>query len=169
MSLPVMLNVTNKKVLIVGGGKIGTRKAISLYEAGALITCLSVDFTHELEGMSGKIVLKNKSFEDRDITAYFLVIAATNEVETNKKVYELCSERNILCQTVDRYNESDFDFLATHKWQDLVIAVSTYGKAPKFSKDLIKALSETISEEQLLQLGKEITEREKLFNVRKAK
>ena len=38
---PVMLNLTGKTVLVAGGGKVASRKVLSLLKAGALVTVIS--------------------------------------------------------------------------------------------------------------------------------
>lgn len=159
MSLPIMLNLQTKKTLVIGGGKIGSRKALSLLAAGAEVTCISLSFTEDLANQEDHIRLIKRNFKSEDIQGNYLVIAATDDIKLNKKVYERCFADKILCQTVDSSNVSDFDFMATKRWQNLVIAVSTLGKAPGFSKQLIKNLATVISEEELLELQKEIENR----------
>lgn len=160
MSLPIMLNVQTKKALVIGGGKVGSRKAVSLLKAGAEVTCISPSFTEDLNNQRDQIRLIKRKFVSADIPGNYLVIAATDDLKLNKKVYELCFANKILCQTVDSLNLSDFDFMATKRWQNLVIAVSTLGKAPGFSKQLIKNLAEVISDKELIELQTEIENRE---------
>lgn len=164
MSLPMMLDLVNKKVLVIGGGKIGSRKVLNLLDSQAIVTCISSSFIREISLYKEKVSLIIKDFEPSDIKDYFLVIAATNDVRVNKRVYETCNNNHILCQTVDRINKSDFDFMATKRWDDLVVAVSTYGKAPAYSKELIKSLAEVISKKELDMLKKEINNRKQNFN-----
>ncbi|KUJ89569.1 MAG: glutamate-1-semialdehyde-2,1-aminomutase, partial [Thermoanaerobacter thermocopriae] len=41
---PIMLNIKNKKCLVVGGGKVALRKILSLVEGEALVTAISPSF-----------------------------------------------------------------------------------------------------------------------------
>lgn len=158
-----MLDVKNKKILVVGGGKIGTRKIFALLEEEAIVTCVSPNFTNELLRLDN-VLLKEKLFEKDDILSYFLVIAATDDVEVNEKIYTSCKEEKILCQTVDSVNYSDFDFLASKKLNNLLIAVSTYGKAPGYAKCLASKLANSLTAYELEELEKEIEKRKGLLN-----
>lgn len=163
MSLPIMLNLIEKKVLVVGGGTIGTRKALSLFKAKAKVTCISPDFSKALEDHEG-IRLLNRKIELSDLDEFYLVVSATDDDQVNAFVYEACKNKNILCQTVDAVNDSDFDFMACRSFEDLIIGVSTYGQAPAYAKKLIKTLAEHITDEELVALQKEITNREVALN-----
>ncbi len=164
MSIPIMLNVRGRKVLVVGGGRIGTRKAMSIYKAGAELTCISIDFSKELLSHHEEVTLVHKEIEDKDLTGWFLVIAATSNTEVNSRIYEVCTQQNILCQTVDRFNPSDFDFMARRECGELMLAASTYGKAPGFAKEIIDKLALTLTEEDMERLQEEISNRKRFLN-----
>lgn len=168
MSIPVMLNVRNRKVLVVGGGHIGTRKAMSLLKAGAEVTCISIKFSKELLEHHDQMTLVHKEIEDKDISRWFLVIAATSNSEVNRRVYEVCTHQNIWCQTVDRFNPSDFDFMARRECGELMLATSTYGKAPRYAKEIIDKLALMLTAEDMEKLQEEILSRKRFLNHKKS-
>ncbi len=45
---PVNLDIRNRKCLVVGGGSVGTRKAMTLLDCGAKVTVVSTDVTEQL-------------------------------------------------------------------------------------------------------------------------
>jgi precorrin-2 dehydrogenase/sirohydrochlorin ferrochelatase len=46
--IPLYVDVSTLKVLVIGGGKVGTKRALKLLDAGATVTVLSKDFTPQL-------------------------------------------------------------------------------------------------------------------------
>ena len=60
---PVFLDLRDRPCVIVGGGRVAERKAISLLEAGADVTVVSPTLTPKLQtlSLSGKITHKTKA------------------------------------------------------------------------------------------------------------
>src|SRR5690554_374014 len=87
-SYPIMLNIQDKKVVIVGGGRIAYRKIVSLLEAGAQITVISPMIHIKIEKLiaENRILWKKKVFEPDDLDCAFIVIAATNNEKVNAHV-----------------------------------------------------------------------------------
>ena len=102
MFFPLFVNIENKEVLIIGGGKIGGRKAQTLKEYGGNVTVYSEKITEDtiLEDKKIKIVNKNVSHDETEIKElvkkYFLVVAATDDTELNDRISHVCMNENIL-------------------------------------------------------------------------
>lgn len=146
---PVFLDLSGKKVVVVGGGKVAQRKIETLLEYGAVIYVISKDLTPELQERvkNGNIMFLAHEFEEGYIEDAFLVIIATNDKMLNQRVSTLAKERNILVNTVDRPEECNFIVPSIVKRGDLLIAVSTSGKSPTLAK--------RIKEKLIDQFGKE--------------
>src|SRR4051812_8214039 len=106
---PINLNLTGKKVVVIGGGKVAQRKIIGLIETRADITVVSPELTYQLNeyAQAGKITWKKKEFFASDIQDAFLIIAATNQSEINLSVQK-AAEPYQLISLVDHPMESDF-------------------------------------------------------------
>lgn len=174
MGIPVMLDIKEKKVLVIGGGVVATRKIIKLLSENACITCISKEFTKELHDFVPKIELIKKEIKIEfdtenhiDITPYFLVIIATNDVEINKYFADYCTKHNKLMQTVDRVNYSDISFMASKSIEEITIAVATNGKSPTFAKNLLEKLEKQVTKKDIEQL--EILEKERNIRIRSKK
>ena len=166
MKLPMMLDFQNKNVLIVGGGKIGLRKTITLVDAGANILCVSENFCKAYEEKAKEystIIKKKKAFEPSDLKDMDFVIAATDDTRLNQKIYELCCHQHIWCLGVDRESDSDVSFMASRRKEHLTIAVSTDGKSPGFAKKYIRQLSEEIQDRDIEELNNMIKSRNARF------
>ncbi len=143
---PVYLDIRGKLCVIVGGGKVAFRKACSLQEAGANVVVVSPDICVELEKQQGLTVVK-KNYEEAFIDNAFLVIAATDNEEVNRKVTDDAGKRNIMVNVVDCPDLCSFTVPSTVKRGDLCISISTAGASPAFAKNIRHELEEIFGPE----------------------
>ena len=152
MFFPLFVNVENKEVLIVGGGKIGERKAQTLREYGANVTVYSEKVTEEaiLADENIKVVNKNVSNDEAEIKElvkkYFLVVAATDDMELNDRISHVCMSENILVNNVSSKTEMNAMFGAVVKNDEFQIGIGSYGKSCRRSKALKGKVQELIDE-----------------------
>lgn len=152
MFFPLFVNVENKEVLIVGGGKIGERKAQTLREYGANVTVYSEKVTEEaiLADENIKVVNKNVSNDEAEIKElvkkYFLVVAATDDMELNDRISHVCMSKNILVNNVSSKTEMNAMFGAVVKNDEFQIGIGSYGKSCRRSKALKGKVQELIDE-----------------------
>ncbi len=146
---PVNLDIRNRKCLVVGGGDVGTRKAVTLLDCGALVTVVSINAGEKLLTLaeSGLVELKRRPYTGADLDGMFLVICATDDEELNLQVSEDAGKLNMLCNIADRPEACNFILPALMKQGDLVIAVSTSGKSPAFAKKIRKDLEKQFGNE----------------------
>jgi precorrin-2 dehydrogenase/sirohydrochlorin ferrochelatase len=153
---PVGLDIRNRTCLVVGGGAVGTRKAITLAGCGARVTVISPVVTDKLRELAdnGAIALKARSYRPADLKRAFMVIGATDDEELNRKISSDAVKRNILCNIADRPEVCNFILPSIVRRGDLVITISTSGKSPALAKKLRKTLENQFGEEYaaLLQL-----------------
>lgn len=146
---PVFLNIHARKCLVVGGGAVGTRKALSLVECGAIVTVVSRDATERLVSLArqGVITLKTRSYRSSDLEGMFMVFGATDQDALNRQINQDAERLNTLCNIADRPEVCNFILPATVKRDDLVIAISTSGKSPAFAKQLRQQLEQQFGPE----------------------
>jgi len=153
---PVHLDINNRKVLVVGGGGVGTRKVRTLLACGARVTVVSLEASRQLNDLatSGEIELAERSYQSNDLSGMFLVIGATNDEELNRQISSDADRLNTLCNIADRPEVCNFILPSIVHRDDLVITISTSGKSPALAKKLRKALENQFGEEygQLLRL-----------------
>ena len=152
MFFPLFVNIENKEVLIIGGGKIGGRKAQTLREYGANVTVYSEKVTEEaiLADENIKVVNKNVSNDEAEIREllkkYFLVVAATYDMELNDRISHVCMSENILVNNVSSKTEMNAMFGAVVKNDEFQIGIGSYGKSCRRSKALKGKVQEIIDE-----------------------
>lgn len=129
---PVMLNISGKKCVIIGGGKTALRKARKLAASGAAVTAVSPNFCGGFD-CAEKI---QKRYDKSDIIGAFLVIVATDNKSLNRQIAADAREKNILVSLADDAEHSDFISAASAAAGDLTVSVSTNGKLPLLAKRL---------------------------------
>jgi len=146
---PVHLDINNRKVLVVGGGGVGTRKVRTLLACGARVTVVSLEASRQLNDLatSGEIELAERSYQSNDLSGMFLVIGATNDEELNRQISSDADRLNTLCNIADRPEVCNFILPSIVHRDDLVITISTSGKSPALAKKLRKALENQFGEE----------------------
>ncbi len=143
---PIFLDVRDRDCLVVGGGAVGTRKAMGLYRSGARVRVISKKFSQTLETISG-ICLMCKFYEPSDLARAFLVFAATDNTDLNQQIREDATARDILCNIADAPDRSGFILPSVVERGDLVCAVSTSGASPALAKKIRKDLEQMLGPE----------------------
>ena len=139
---PAFLKLTNRRVLVVGGGAIAAQKIPGLLEASARVHVISPKLNHAVTEWvrTGQIDWSPKPFEPDDLLGASLVIAATSLRDLNAQVYREADDRNILCNAVDDIENCHFYYGSIVQRGDLQIAISTNGKSPALAQRLRKEL-----------------------------
>ena len=125
---PVMLDGGSLRALVVGGGRVATRKVRGLVEAGASVRVVAPEIDAELErGGNTKLRIERRAYAPEDIGDAMIVFAATSSRDVNARVGRDARARGCLVDVVDAPEEGTFTSPATHRAGDLVIAVSAGG------------------------------------------
>ncbi len=134
---PAFLDMTGKKVIVVGGGPVAVSKVEGLVRAGADVTVVAPAIRPELERADVQCVLRE--FEPRDLDgAWWAVAAAPPEV--NRRVRAAGDARCIFVNAVDDPAHASAYLGGVVRKADVTVAVSTGGKAPALAGLVREAL-----------------------------
>jgi len=163
--LPLNIDIRGVTVLVIGGGAVAERKAISLLSAGATVRVLAPELTPEITRLAdtGAVSIKTGCYESSDLHGAFLVVAATNDPETNRRIAEDARRRGQLVAVADEPGSGNCTFPALLRRGDLEISVSTNGTCPGFAAVVRDLLATVIGEEYGMILTTLAAEREKLL------
>ena len=156
---PINLLLAGKKCLIVGGGKVATRKMNSLLAAQATVIVVAAEPTVTIlkAHSTGNIVLKTIDFQSSELDGMMLVYAATNDRALNKKIIIEAESRGILSCSVDNnWRHGSFITPASVTRNDVTIAVSSHGVAcrkTKLIKNNIAKHIDTVEKSELIIIG----------------
>lgn len=141
MYYPLFIDLKNKKVLIIGGGKVGSRRAKYLLKAKAIVTVISKEFNKELLKIKNKnLRLIKKNINDKNSNKinfknYFLIIISTNDKKINEKLTKKIKNKTLVCRA-DKHSDGNVVFPAVSKVGKNIVAFTTLGKDPKLSKKI---------------------------------
>ena len=164
---PLFVNLDKLPVLVVGGGEIAERKINLIIKANAKVEVLARKFSPNVENLINKNKLK-KIKSNLDISTldsnYSLIIAATDNKQINKKLFNFANKNNILINVVDQPDLCTCTFGSIVERGDLVVAISTGGNAPVFARNLREKFETLLpqSTKQLIDFSASI--REKVMN-----
>jgi precorrin-2 dehydrogenase / sirohydrochlorin ferrochelatase len=127
---PVMLDLTGRSVLVVGGGVIGFRKAEGLVAAGAKLTAISPVFAPEWNTFGDSVTRHTRTYESNDLAGYWLVITATNDRAAQQQVFDDGERLGIWVNAADDPDRCAFILPAVHRDGPVILSVSTSGSAP---------------------------------------
>jgi len=148
-----------RKVLVVGGGRVGLRKVELLLDAGACVTLVCPDSVPELQELcrASKITRHTRLFEDSDLNGSTLVFACTNDKHVNRHILELANAARVFCCCADgNWPDGDFVTPAILRTGKVLMSVSTSGKSCRQSRLIKENLSKhlnSIESSDLLVLG----------------
>lgn len=143
---PISVNLQGKRCLVVGAGQVGRRKIATLAGCGpdeilVLDPGIAPALAEELGKLPG-VVLAARGFAPADLDGRFLVIAATDDEETNWTISRECAARGILCNIVDQPEKCSFIVPALFTQGDLTVAISTGGGSPALARKIRQGLGE---------------------------
>lgn len=142
--VPIMLNVSDRNVVVIGGGEAAFKKVRNLSEHCSKITVIASELNDKFRSVKADQV--EKKIERMDQVEQYLdsnsiVIIATDDPKLNSELEGLCKRKGLLFNRVDD-NESPFIFPASFESNGAIISVSTSGKSPSFTRFLRDRLRE---------------------------
>ncbi len=146
---PINIDLRNRKILLIGGGKVAERKISILLNYTDSITIIAPRITRKLKELNqlGKITHIHRSFKKGDLQGFQLVFSTTNDVTTTQKIHQEALEHNILLNAADIPDYCDFFLPAIVKRGDLSLAISTSGKCPALAKHIKDQLEKIFTDE----------------------
>lgn len=162
MFFPIMIDLKDKRITVVGGGNVCFRKCKNLLEFGAKVTIVSPEIIDKLKEL--KVIYKDNLkfiydiYKEEYIVDSFLVVAATSSKEINREIVKNSKELNILVNSADGRKESDFITTSIIKNDNLTISICTDGRFPALSKKIRKDMEEKYSryDEEYMNILEEI-------------
>ena len=126
---PVVLDLRERRCLVVGGGRVAGRKTAGLLAAGARVFIVAPRIEPTLAALRG-LELRQRPYRSADLTGKHLVITCTNDPKVNAEVARDAEDRGIWVNSADDPANCTFTLPAVARSGDLTVAVSTNGTSP---------------------------------------
>jgi uroporphyrin-III C-methyltransferase/precorrin-2 dehydrogenase/sirohydrochlorin ferrochelatase len=100
---PLALRLRDRRVLVVGGGAVATRRVPALLAAGARVELVSPELTPALQGYvdAGRITWAARRFEPADLDGAWLVQVAIDDAAAAERISAAAEERRVFCVRAD--------------------------------------------------------------------
>lgn len=149
---PIFLKLHNINVLIVGGGNVGLEKLSFMLKSSpnANVEVVATKFLPELEALVEKhpsVKLTKAKFKKKMLKKRHMVIACTDDLKVNKRVYDLARKRYLICNIADTPDLCDYYLGGIVTKGNVKIAISTNGKSPTTAKRLREFFEDVIPED----------------------
>ena len=138
--LPLYINTTGKKCLIIGGGKVASRKLIPILKSKMHVTMVSPEIHEDIvEFVKDKknFDYQKKEFTENDIKDHFLIVAATNNKEVNVLIAKIAKNKNILVNMAENSNSGNTLIPSVVDRDPIKIAISSGAASPIFPLSLL--------------------------------
>jgi uroporphyrin-III C-methyltransferase/precorrin-2 dehydrogenase/sirohydrochlorin ferrochelatase len=133
---PAFLNINGKSCLLVGGGRVASRKAESLLAAGASLTVVATALDAKLRRLAeaGEITHRAVSFSPEHVNGHWLVVNATGDTRVSREVFEAANNAGIFCNSVDDSTRCSYISPAIIDRSPVIVAVSSGGASPLLTR-----------------------------------
>lgn len=147
--LPILLDIHNQNILIIGGGKVALRKVKTLLNYEVFLTIITPECIEELEDLANEHeqinLIKDKFLKEYfDYKEFKLVFAATDDPKINQQISSLAKERGILANVITSVEDNHFLMPAIIHKENMQIAISSSGKSPLMARKVKEAIEENI-------------------------
>lgn len=141
--IPLMFDISDKQVVVIGGGKVAERRVKTLAQYTKHILIISPTLTNVLEELFENSVIKwyKREFRAEDVQTASLIIVATNDSEANKRVLQ-AKPQHALINYAEDVAVGDIAFPSILQRGKLTLSVSTQGASPGLTAQILQEFRE---------------------------
>ena len=141
---PIALELSGRRCVVTGGGREAEGKARALLDADAEVVVIAPVGTDGLCDLvrRGEITHIPRRYRRGDLAGAFLVIAADTDRAVRASVFAEAEAGRVLCNAVDDIEHCHFAVPSIVRRGELLMAISTGGRAPALAKRIRRRLSE---------------------------
>jgi len=146
---PVLLDLTGRRCVMIGGGVIAERRVDALATAGAHVIVISPRLTPALAALAaeGRIEHEARGYREGDLAGADLAFVATDRGEVNAAVAREARERQIWVNAADDPARCTFILPALVRRGDLTVAVATGGSSPALARAIREELEAYLTDD----------------------
>ena len=145
---PMFVDLSDKNIVVVGGGNIATRRVKTLLQFTRNVTAVAPRMTPDLVelGKAGMVTLQQRAVKRSYFAAAYMVIAATNDHKLNDEIYRICKEEGIYVNIADDKDKCDFYFPGIFMQDELVVGITASGLDHKKARRVRVAIEQAMTE-----------------------
>lgn len=141
---PMMMRLTGRLCVVIGGGAVAERKTAALLEAEARVRVVSPQLTPALRKWveEGRVEAVMREARESDLDGAFLAIVAADSAACRARMIAAAKARGVPVNAAGEGEEGDFLTPAVVRRGDLVLAVGTSGASPALAARIADELAE---------------------------
>ncbi len=140
LPFPMFISLQGKKALVVGAGKIASRRIGTLLKFGVDVIVVAKEIPED--NKHSKINYINREFIEDDLNDIFICVACTDNRQVNHHIGQLCKEKNIHHSICDSKEECSFFFPGVEIVDNVVVAVCGDGSNHHNTKKVLDKIRE---------------------------
>ena len=137
---PMFIDLSDKNIVVVGGGSIATRRVKTL-----------LAFTRNIKVVAPKVTTEMMEMAKTGYAMAYMVIAATNDRKLNDEIHRICKQEGIYVNVASDRDQCDFYFPGIYMQDELVVGITASGlnhkKARRIREEIQKALEKVAQED----------------------
>jgi precorrin-2 dehydrogenase/sirohydrochlorin ferrochelatase len=145
---PVNLILAGRRCLVVGGGEVAARKVEGLLVAGAVVHVVATEVRARMRTLG--VTFEERPYRRAEVAGYRLVVAATDDPQTNRAVFEDGEAAGVWVNAADDPANCSYILPAVVRQGPVAVTVSTSGYSP--------ALATWLKAHVAQELGPEVAE-----------
>lgn len=145
---PILVDVSRLAILVVGGGRIATRKLAQLLAEGARPTVIAPTASEAVSNWEkeNRLIWQRRAFQAGDTRGFAMVFIATDRRDVNEAVFAETRPDQLVNDTTVKARSSFFN-LALVKSQQGTVGITTFGADPAKAKELQKQIRKLLETE----------------------
>jgi len=168
---PIFVEAAGRRVLVIGGGRVGAEKVRGLLNAEAEVTVVSPELVPELQALcdAGRIAHVARGYTEADLDGdWGWVMVATNDGAINAAVRAAAKKRRLWVNAADDPPNCDFILPAVVRKGKITLAASTSGSSPALARRLREELEAYLTDDMpaLAELLAEVRQEVRRRNIR---
>ena len=147
---PLFIDLEEKKILVVGAGRIAERRILTLLSFGAKLTVIAPEATERIKKLAeeGAIRWQRKCWDaetEEKLEDSLLVLSATGDTSVNEVVCSACRKRNIPVNCADDRTRCDFYFPGIAEGGGVTAGITAGGTNHRLAREATEKVRELLS------------------------
>jgi len=139
--LPILLDLVDRQVVIVGGGAVATRRVTTFAEARAQVVVIAPSVAAEIKELG--VTVHERPYQEGDLADAWLAVAATDDPAVNAAVADEAAARKVFCVRSDTAAAGSARVPAIHTSGDLTVSVNA-GDDPRRAVELRNLIASSL-------------------------
>ena len=136
MGYPLIVDLTGRRCVVIGGGGVAERKVEGLLAANAAVTVVSPKLSEELEARVARreIEVERRRYRRGDLAGASLAFVATGDTRLAAAIAREGRSQGVLVNAADDPEHCDFFLPSVLRRGPLLVAVATGGGSPALAR-----------------------------------